>query len=264
MTRTLVRAPAKLTWSLQVGARTAGGLHAIDAEMITLDLADELVIVEPGSGLTISAQGGTRAGGLDVGPDNLIVRALEAVGHQAHVELVKRIPMGGGLGGGSADAGAILRWAQAFEPHLALGIGSDVPFCVRGGRARVTGTGEDIEPLDYVERHVVLVIPPIHVDTGAVYRAFDELGTGDTSARNALEAAAFLVAPELIAWRTWIMEATGEPPILAGSGSTFYLEGTKAELGLEGVERMEMAGQFAVVHAATSVPEAFGAPQPLG
>jgi 4-diphosphocytidyl-2-C-methyl-D-erythritol kinase len=263
MMRSKVYAPAKLTWSLHVGRRTPTGLHEIDAEMLTLDLADELVITEPGHGLVISADEASRAGELDPGGDNLVARALAAASREASVELIKRIPMGGGLGGGSADAGAVLRWAEQFDPDIALGLGSDVPFCVRGGRARVRGLGDEVEPLEFVERNVVLVVPPIHVDTGAVYRAFDEIGPGNGSVRNDLEAAAFAVAPELGAWRAWIQAATGTAPILAGSGSTFFIEGTKAELGLDGIDFVDMDGATGLVRDARSVPEVFGAPASL-
>ena len=72
--------------------------------------------------------------------DNLVARALGAVGRTARVRLVKRIPVGGGLGGGSSDAAAVLRWAGCADLAVALRLGSDVPFCVvgrprHGGRA---------------------------------------------------------------------------------------------------------------------------------
>ncbi len=70
------------------------------------------------------------------------------------VRLTKRIPPGAGLGGGSADAAAVLRWAGVVDDvALAARLGADVPFCVRGGRARVTGIGEVLEPLAVRRAH---------------------------------------------------------------------------------------------------------------
>src|SRR4051794_38627193 len=140
-------APAKLTLSLRVTGVRADGYHLIDAEFVTIDLADDLEFAE-GDGLEIT---GRTAAGLDPGPTNLVRRALAAPGRPAHVRLHKRIPAGAGLGGGSADAAAVLRWAGVTDLQAAVALGADVPFCVDGGRARVTGIGEIIEPLPMVE-----------------------------------------------------------------------------------------------------------------
>ncbi len=77
---------------------------------------------------------------LDLGPpsSNLIVQALAAAGRRARVRVVKRIPPGAGLGGGSSDAAAVLRWAGVDDLATAARLGADVPFCLVGGRARVT------------------------------------------------------------------------------------------------------------------------------
>ena len=213
-------APAKLTVSLRVTGVRADGYHLIDAEMVTLDLADELVITE-GDGLEV--EGGT---GLEVtaGDDNLVRRALRAVGRTAQVRLVKRIPAGGGLGGGSADAAAILRWADCGDLAVAASLGADVPFCLHGGRARVTGIGDELTPLPPLVATYTLLTPPFGVPTPAVYRAWDDLG-GPTGARNDLEAAALAVEPRLAAWRERLAMATGKEPVLAGSGSTWFVDG---------------------------------------
>ena len=102
----------------------------------------------------------------------------------------KRIPAGAGLGGGSADAAAVLRWAGVGDDGVAAELGADVPFCLRGGRARVTGIGEIIEPLPYERRSYTLLIPPFGCSTVAVYRAWDELGGPASPGGNDLELAA--------------------------------------------------------------------------
>jgi 4-diphosphocytidyl-2-C-methyl-D-erythritol kinase len=216
-----VRAPAKLTLSLRVTGVRADGYHELDAEMVTIDLADELDFAD-GDGLTIV--GGA---GLPVtdGDDNLVRRALRAVGRTAHVTLTKRIPAGGGLGGGSADAAAVLRWAGCDDVTVAASLGADVPFCLRGGRARVTGVGEVIEALPPVDRTFTLLTPPFGVSTPAVYRAWDDLGGPRADGPNDLEPAALAVEPRLAEWRDQLAGATGERPVLAGSGSTWFVEG---------------------------------------
>jgi 4-diphosphocytidyl-2-C-methyl-D-erythritol kinase len=213
-------APAKLTRSLRVTGVRADGYHLIDAEMVSLDLADTLTFAD-GNGLVL------RGNGADVPGDdeNLVVRALRAAGRRAHVTIDKRIPAGAGLGGGSADAAAVLRWAGVSDLDLAVGIGADVPFCLVGGRARVTAIGEVVEPLPFEARTFTLLTPPVHCSTPAVYRAWDDLGGPTAAGPNDLEPAALVVAPELAEWRDRLGNATGRTPVLAGSGSTWFVDG---------------------------------------
>ena len=217
----VVRAPAKLTVSLRVTGVRPDGYHLIDAEMVTLDLADELHL---GAGDHLEVVG---ASGLPVpaDDDNLVRRALRAVGRTASVRLVKRVPAGAGLGGGSADAAAILRWAGCDDLALAARLGADVPFCVAGGRARVTGIGDVLEPLPDAPRTFTLLTPPFGVSTPAVYRTWDDLGGPTATGPNDLEPAALAVEPRLATWRDRLGNATGVAPVLAGSGSTWFVEG---------------------------------------
>ncbi len=231
------QAPAKLTLSLRITGLRSDGYHLIDAEMVTLDLADTLTFTEVDaqieararSHLTI-AMAATASGGLPVAatPDNLIVRALAAVDRTALVHVVKRIPAGGGLGGGSADAAAVFRWAGRTSDRdvvAASALGADVSFCIRGGRARVTGIGEIVDPLPFMGATFTLCTPPFGVSTPAVYRAWDTLGRPHAEGPNDLEPAALLVEPRLAEWRDRLAEASGAVPVLAGSGSTWFVEG---------------------------------------
>ena len=134
------------------------------------------------------------------------------------------------MGGGSADAAAILRWAGFTDLNAASKLGADIPFCIAGGRARVSGIGEIINPLPSLRRDITLVIPPFGVSTPAVYKAFDELTDfGKLSLKDAgandLELAAIKVEPRLEIWKQKIAQAVGVEPKLAGSGSTWWLEG---------------------------------------
>lgn len=253
-----VAAPAKLTLSLRVTGVRPDGYHELDAEMVALDLHDTLLF-EPGTGLTVHAErpGPSGLGEVPSGPDNLVAQALTAVGREARVRLIKRIPPGAGLGGGSSDAAAVLRWASCGDLAVAARLGADVPFCVVGGRAAVRGIGESVEPLPYEERRFVLLLPPFGVNTAAVYRAWDELGRtvrsgAGVGGTNDLEGAALVVEPRLAAWRDRLAEVSGARPLLAGSGSTWFLEGTPAALGTEGQAYLSVgAAQGALVAVRT-------------
>lgn len=215
-----VLAPAKLTLTLRVVGVRDDRYHLIESEMVALDLADELEFSE-GDGLEVVGNGA-----VPVDDDNLVRRALRAAGRTAHVRLHKRIPMGGGLGGGSADAAAALRWAGVTDLALAATLGADVPFCLIGGRAQVGGIGEILEPLPYEPREFTLLTPPFGVFTPAVYRAWDDLGGPRADGPNDLEPAALAVAPRLAEWRDRLGDLTGATPVLAGSGATWFVEGT--------------------------------------
>jgi 4-diphosphocytidyl-2-C-methyl-D-erythritol kinase len=229
-----VLALAKLTLSLRVTGVRADGYHLLDAEMVTVDLADTLYF-GPGQGLEVALDGAAAGAGYGEVPQdgsNLVARALRLLGREARVCLVKRIPAGAGLGGGSADAAAVLRWAGAGGPagvELARRLGSDVPFCLAGGgRARVGGVGEVLTPLpfeDVAAQVYTLLVPPFGVSTAAVYQAWDELGGPSADNLNDLEPAALQVEPRLVFWRDKLGDGTGQVPRLAGSGSTWFVAG---------------------------------------
>ena len=219
----IVEAPAKLTVSLRVTGVRNDGYHLIDAEMVALAIADTLAIDEsPSTSIEVV---GPFADGVPTDDSNLVHRALALTGRTAHVVIDKQIPHGGGLGGGSTDAAAILRWAGFTDTVAAAGIGADIPFSMHGGRARVTGIGENVEPMEHVARDITLLIPPVHVSTPLVYRTWDQMGgpTGDQD--NDLEPAAIRAVPELAQWRDRIADAVGRRPQLAGSGATWFVDG---------------------------------------
>ena len=244
---TSIQAPAKLTRSLRVVGVRDDGYHLLDAEVVSIDLADELEITTFGSGLTVT---GPFAAGVPVDDSNLVAQALAAVGRQAAVQLVKQIPHGAGLGGGSADAAAVLRWAGVSDLGLAASLGADVPCCVVGGRVRMRGIGEVIDPLPFEPLVVTLVVPPVVVSTPDVYRAWDELGGRHGDGSNDLEPAALMVEPQLRAWRERIGEATGALPVMAGSGSAWFVLGDCADV----LESLHDDGAFVRVARAVDRP----------
>jgi 4-diphosphocytidyl-2-C-methyl-D-erythritol kinase len=216
-------APAKLTLSLRVVGVRDDGMHLIDAEMVSLDLHD-VVVVDPDRPGAVEVSG-PHAGAGPADATNLAARALALVGVDAGLAITKRIPAGAGLGGGSADAAAVLRWAGSTDLEAAAGLGADVAFCLVGGRARVTGIGEVVEPLPFEERTFTLLTPQVHCSTPAVYRRWDELGGPVDPSGNDLTAAALSVAPELARARDELEAATSSSARLAGSGSTWFVDG---------------------------------------
>jgi 4-diphosphocytidyl-2-C-methyl-D-erythritol kinase len=241
----IVRALAKLTVSLKVVGLREDGYHLLDAEMVTLDHADVVTITD-GDALSI---GGPAAAGVPSGAGNLVVTALALHGRRAAVHVDKYIRPGGGLGGGSADAAAVLRWAGCGDLAVAARLGADVPFCVLGGRARVTGIGEAVEPLPVVARSFTLCTPPFGVSTPAVFRAWDALGGPVVDGPNDLEPAALMVEPRLAEWRDRLAQATGAEPVLAGSGSTWFVEGT-----YPGLDTALAPATVVVTHTAEHAP----------
>ena len=234
-------APAKLTMSLRITGVRTDGYHLIDAEMVSLSLHDVVTIDPTGDGIVAV---GPYADGVPTDSSNLVAKALRLADRSARITIDKRIPHGGGLGGGSSDAAAVLRWAgwPADRPGLeaAARLGADVAYCLVGQRARVRGIGEIVEPLPHVDRTITLVIPPLRVSTPAAYRAWDALGGPTAPGPNDLEPAAIAVEPDLARWRDLIGDACGRTPVLAGSGATWFVHGEHsnalAALSNEGAE----------------------------
>jgi 4-diphosphocytidyl-2-C-methyl-D-erythritol kinase len=160
--------------------------------------------------------------------------------------------LGGGLGGGSADAAAVLRWAGRTEAALAVQLGADVPFCVVGGRARVEGVGERVTPLPFEGHDYLLLVPPFGVDTARVYAAWDERPNGHGV--NALTEAALAVEPRLARWRDALGELAGVEPTLAGSGSTWFVEGGPADAGTPSFPEVRLGQERSRLVRARSVP----------
>ena len=219
-------APAKLTLSLSIVGVRPDGYHEIDAEMVALDLHD-VIELEPAERTTVTMIGPhapVDAAAPAVG-DDLVSRALQAVGRTAEVVVTKNIAAGAGLGGGSADAAAVLGWAGETDPLVGARLGADVPFCMVGGRARVGGIGERVEPVPFRPATFTLLTPPVHCSTPAVYQMWDRLGGPTHPSGNDLTEAALAVAPELVRYRDELQQATGQQARLAGSGSTWFVEG---------------------------------------
>jgi len=175
-------APAKLNLFLHVTGRRADGYHSLQTVFQLLDWGDEIA-------LEVSEDPQVRrvSGPEGIAPaDDLCVRAARAL--QAHaavqqgvrIHLRKRIPTGGGLGGGSSDAATVLkvlnqlwdtRLSVAELAHLGLKLGSDVPVFVRGASSWAEGRGEELTPLDLPERWYLIIHPGVRVATASIFQA---------------------------------------------------------------------------------------------
>ena len=179
----ILPAYAKLNLTLDVTGRRPNGYHDIDSVMQTISLHD-LLWIERTDCRVFDLVGPPIEG------ENLVLKAArELEGRLSRalpftIRLFKRIPMGAGLGGGSADAAAFLKAAnQLYELKLkpaelveiATEVGQDVPFFLGGGTARASGLGSTVSPLPPVPAswHVLVVCPPVQVATRTVYEAVD-------------------------------------------------------------------------------------------
>ncbi|HEX5044247.1 MAG TPA: 4-(cytidine 5'-diphospho)-2-C-methyl-D-erythritol kinase [Candidatus Polarisedimenticolaceae bacterium] len=246
----IARCPAKVNLTLRVLGRRPDGYHELRTVFQAVDLWDTLE-AEPARGLHLRCD----FPGLAEDGSNLVLRAAsalrEAAGRPdlgASLVLRKRIPVGGGMGGGSSDAaGALLLLSRLWSLNvpgrrlraLAAGLGSDVPFFLQGGTALGRGRGEDLVPLPCAgPRPILLGIPPFGTSTGEVYAALTAGGAGVSlrrlsagnwrqdnefsAPRNDLEATVVARWPEIGSFRDALARQGAVQASVAGSGSTVF------------------------------------------
>lgn len=270
-----VDARAKLNLGLAVGPRRRDGYHEIATLFQSVSLADTLTVTPRRAGFTLGIAIDRASLGLDsarsvpAGPDNSVLRAARLMGREfgvpgAAFRLVKRIPTGAGMGGGSADAGAAIRGLARLygirvrrARRLELGgrLGSDVPFACLGGTALGLGRGERLRPVRLARPfRAVVAVPKWRVSTALAYREIDRGKYG------------------LTAWAAKLRfaQALGRDGVRLASGSrfgnTFELALGKRRADLESLrERLSAAGLqfpcltgsgsavFGIVRAGTTV-----------
>jgi 4-diphosphocytidyl-2-C-methyl-D-erythritol kinase len=196
--RAEVTAPAKLNLGLRVTGQREDGYHELESLFVPIDWADEVAVeIEEASDASVVLRLAGSSVGIPADDTNLAVRAaarfLESASLRCRIriELTKRLPASAGLGGGSSDAGAVLRALAALFPdalpryrlaEVALAVGADVPFFLDPQPAQVSGVGERIEPLSGVPRMAVLLVNPgIPLSTVDVFRAYDALSNHEAS-----------------------------------------------------------------------------------
>ncbi len=308
-----VRAKAKLNLSLAVLARRADGFHEIESLMVPVTLHDTLrvqISEVPGIRLRVrfggrlaTATGSPLAHDVPSDATNLVVRAAQALAVAAglaestaspcvpglDIDLVKRIPSGSGLGGGSSDAAAVLvAAAKAWGLDVPLdrlaaigaGIGSDVPVFFAGGAAIAGGRGERIESVAGLPPlHAVIARPTTGLSTAAVYARCTPDATRRGEARqlatalaagrcrggqpfmhNSLEAPARTMCHEIDRLLADLARAGAAHPLLTGSGSACFALMRSSVEARRVAARLEMAG-WPGVFSVRLVP---GACQPRG
>jgi 4-diphosphocytidyl-2-C-methyl-D-erythritol kinase len=162
------RAAAKLNLTLHVTGRRADGYHLLDSLVVFLDIGDRVTVAPGPLSLAIT---GPFAAGLDNGPDNLCLRAARLAGREVAITLDKNLPIASGIGGGSADAAAVLRALDARPDHPES-LGADVPVCLESQPMRMRGLGEILTPLPPLPPlHLVLVNPGAGLSTPSVFKA---------------------------------------------------------------------------------------------
>jgi 4-diphosphocytidyl-2-C-methyl-D-erythritol kinase len=244
----VVPAPAKVNLFLHVTGRRDDGYHLLESLFVLVDLADTLTLARRDDGAIV------RAGGVPGVPEgsDLALRAAfalrEATGAQqgATISIEKRIPVGGGLGGGSSDAASVLLalnrlWSlglgRAELAAIGARLGADVPFFVHGENAIVRGIGELVVPVSLPRQWLALAFPAVAVPTAAIFTA-PELTRSTPSAkisvfsvgygRNDLEPVAAARYPEVAAALAALGRAAGSAR-MTGSGSTVFAACESAE-----------------------------------
>jgi 4-diphosphocytidyl-2-C-methyl-D-erythritol kinase len=249
--RVVVSAAAKVNLALEILGKRADGYHEIASVLVAVDLSDRLVL-EEAAGLELRA-----APGIPTDGTNLALRAAERLAAAAGVRrgvritLDKRIPVAAGLGGGSADAAAVLvglnrlwglRWRTPALDEVAVALGMDVPFFLRGGWALATGRGEKLEPVRGVPLALVLVNPRAGSSTAEAYaRVTPALYTDGGRTRallaallrrhaarvaaslyNGLEATVAPLRPEIAQMEAAVRAAGALGAAMSGSGPTVF------------------------------------------
>ncbi len=251
--RLVLAARAKINLALDVLFKRADGYHEVAMVMQTLALADRVTLAADDEISVVST-----AADLDCGPSNLAYRAAAVlrercgVGRGVRVTLEKNIPLAAGLAGGSADAAAVLRglnilWGLGLSlgdlEEIGAALGSDVPFCLRGGTVLATGRGEKLRTLPALPRAwVVLAKPPVSVSTAWVYGNYRGervtarpdvagmsacLAAGDLSGvagrlANVLETVTVPAHPEIAALKAAMMDRGAMASLMSGSGPTVF------------------------------------------
>lgn len=247
---------AKINLTLRVLGRRTDGYHELETVFQTISLHDEL---------TFSARDDARlelvcdAPGIPSDETNLVHRAGVAlrerygVGRGARVELRKKIPAGGGLGGGSSNAAvALVGLARLWEietkrqtlAEIGAGLGADVPFFLTGGTALGTGRGTDIHPLaDLPQKYLLLITPGVHVSTAEAYKSLNApaltkplspvnltvsrvqaeiSGSLRAVPENDFERVVYRLYPEIERARASLVAAGARRALLSGSGASVF------------------------------------------
>ncbi len=283
MSELVILSPAKINLFLEIIARRPDGFHEIESVMQLVDLCDEVGLARARHGIRLQVSGAE----LPEGRGNLAYRAaalaLETAGVPGGIEirLVKRIPVAGGLGGGSSNAAAVLLgisrlyridWPRETLQQMAGQLGSDVPFFFTDGTAVARGRGEVLTPLaPWPRQWLVVANPGIPISTAWAYREASSKLTGwqgrvtlptltagcplvwpPVWAFNRLEEVVLPHRPELGALKAVLQEGGGAPVLMSGSGASVFAVMPDAAAAETLAARVRGRGIFAA--AVTTLP----------
>ncbi len=278
-------APAKINLFLRVIGRRSDGYHEMDSIFVPISLADRVRIeVRPSQSPAVSLR--CAVASIADSKTNLATRAARAFMHEfgvtgeVQIDLDKAIPMGAGLGGGSSDAGAVLRMMAALfgvdargrMEAVAVSLGADVPFFLDPRPSRVGGIGEIIAPLQgFPTLYLVIAVPPVEVPTGPIFKAlkpaqwsgpapeddFRAILAGRISASslvNDLAPVAIERYPEIGQLKAILEESGARAAAMTGSGGAVFGVFESAKAAVEGAESMRSRAPAARVFPVRSLP----------
>ncbi len=280
----VARAPGKVNLCLFLGPLRPDGRHELVTVFQSVSLADE-VAAGPGTADELSCPG---VDGVNIVTQALAgLRARGWMGPPMRIAIDKRIPVAGGMGGGSADAAAVLRLAAALAPvsrgvldELARSLGADVPSQLVPGLSLGSGAGDVVEPLEPRTAHTFVIVPQgFGLSTAEVYREADRLGLPRSSSDlagllreiragaefafvNDLEPAAISLRPGLEDVLEAVRDAGADHAMVSGSGPTVFgvFTGPDAPARAEAAAA-SLCKRYPGATSAASVSEEFGAPR---
>jgi 4-diphosphocytidyl-2-C-methyl-D-erythritol kinase len=235
------KAYAKINLSLDILGKREDGFHDLRSVMASVSLFDDLEITltpcDKGTETYTAFAEGVEGDNIAAGAARSFMESAGVTGWSAAIHIEKRIPVCAGLGGGSSNAAAVLRalagWIDGSVyplkrtlPELAAELGSDVPYCLRGGVCLAEGRGERLTPLAPLPEHwhIILCSPPLKVSTAeafAKYDALDPLSQGLAKmSENVFEAVTFF--PEINEIKSVMLDAGASNAAMSGSGPAVF------------------------------------------
>ena len=294
MTVITATAPAKVNLVFEVGPLKSNGYHDVNTLFLALDLREEVTVSKalPGTGISIFVKGdglpSRHVAAVPTDSSNLVAKVALLLSQKLgidtpdiQIDILKRIPVAGGMAGGSSDAAAMLvafneyahqefgttRLSTAELMDVAAELGSDISFCVLGQLAIGTGRGEQLQPINSLpfETHWVLAISPQGLSTPSVYAKFDELGASSDFSdlsqlagsvdsvqalasvlSNSLQAAALALMPQLESLIEEIEGLGALRAIVSGSGPTIAALCYSKDQAMEIANTLNERGIFAL------------------
>lgn len=254
MEKTSLRAYGKINITLDITGKRDDGYHLLNTILQTVDVFDEVTLSKRPKGIMVNVDQPF----IPADERNLAFKAAKIIKEKFRlkegvlIEIKKKIPVGGGMAGGSTDAACViigmnrlfdLKMDQAEQDEIALRIGADVPFCLRRGTFLAEGIGEKLTRLTPMpDLSVLICAPAFQVSTQQAYQAYDErpetiqreiepllegMKTGDLNAifsnmHNSLEPVVEMFHPEIGLIKKCLLESGAQKAMMSGSGSTVF------------------------------------------